>query len=359
MLLLIKNNYLIYNPKLKKMLKKIIIIILILLSINTSFAWNNENIIKLKQKILETKHKNILSKIDLLIQKTKIKKLNLFWKKIKEYLEKSWKSIKKENIYLLLYIYYQIKEKNIKIEKYNWKDISNILKQKHLQKMPLSCEISATSDILSYLKKKEIKESEILNKLEKSKYNELPNKNKKWERIWWNPQEGFVWYMNKLPNWRKATQGYMTWYGVLENPINNIYKNYWFKTKILKNWNISDILEELEKWNMIQLWWDICTNPKFYNWKEVICRKKWKLTWDKDRKLIWKYLNKKWKYINYSWLNWEHAFYLLWYKWSYLKPSHIIIWDTMTWKHIYPTSEWMRKWWKMQYRSIIIYKNRL
>ena len=69
----------------------------------------------------------------------------------------------------------------------------------------------------------------------------------------------------------------------------------------------------------------------------------------------WKYKDENWELKIYKWLNWEHAFYLLWYKWNYKKPTHIIVWDTMTGKHTYPTNKWMRKWDKMQNRSIIIY----
>ena len=57
-----------------------------------------------------------------------------------------------------------------------------------------------------------------------------------------------------------------------------------------------------------------------------------------------------------QWLNWEHAFYLLWYKWGTENPTHIIVWDTNTWKHTYATKEWLRKWGKMQDRSIVVYK---
>jgi hypothetical protein len=55
-----------------------------------------------------------------------------------------------------------------------------------------------------------------------------------------------------------------------------------------------------------------------------------------------------------AWLSWEHAFVLLGYVWSIKKPTHIIVWDTYTGRHIYPYSEWMRKWSLLQYRSLII-----
>jgi len=245
-------------------------------------------------------------------------------------------------------------------------DISNKIKQKHIQEMSLSCEISATADILSFLMSKKIDEKELLKKLSKSQYNKLPVY-QKWKKYWWNPNEGFIWYIDKLPNWIKASQRKMTGYWVLEKPIQKIFNNYWFKTLVInkndyyKNFSEKEhltlILQNLKIWNMVQLWWDICTNPKYYSGKEHKCFYNWEKTWNKERKISWNYKNKNWNIIEYNGLNWEHAFYLLWFKWNINNPSHIIVWDTYTWKHTYITSEWMRKWWKMQYRSIIVYAN--
>ncbi len=53
-------------------------------------------------------------------------------------------------------------------------------------------------------------------------------------------------------------------------------------------------------------------------------------------------------------LSGEHAFVLLGYIGSPSRPSHLIVWDTYTGRHIYPISEWMRKWSLIQYRSLII-----
>ncbi|MDQ7023166.1 MAG: hypothetical protein Q9M97_06615 [Candidatus Gracilibacteria bacterium] len=106
---------------------------------------------------------------------------------------------------------------------------------------------------------------------------------------------------------------------------------------------------------MVQVWGDICTNPKYYSGKETICKIRGKLSWNYKRELKWKYKDENGNYKDYIGLNGEHAFYLLGYKGNYLNPTNIIIWDTMTGKHTYPTSEWMRKWGKMQYRSIVVY----
>jgi hypothetical protein len=72
--------------------------------------------------------------------------------------------------------------------------------------------------------------------------------------------------------------------------------------------------------------------------------------------LEWYYKDDYGNLFKHEWLAWEHAFYLLWYKWSVNNPSSIIVWDTMFWELEIPTSEWLRKWNLMQNRSIIIKK---
>lgn len=245
-----------------------------------------------------------------------------------------------------------------------WKYIGEKIKYKHLQKKALSCEISASADILSYLTWKKITEDILLKKLSKSQYKQLPQKDKNM-KLWWNPEEWFVWYIDKLPNWNIARQRKMTGYWVLEKPIVKIFNSYGFKTQIINKYNYSKnfnqrdhlilILNEFKKGNMIQFWWDICTNPKYYSWKEHKCFHNWKLSWNQNRKISWNYIDEKGNIVKYIWLNWEHAFYLLWYKWDINNPTDIIVRDTYTGLHTYPTNEWMRKWSKMQYRSIIIY----
>lgn len=259
-------------------------------------------------------------------------------------------------------------------------DISYKFYKKSIQRKQLSCESSATSDIISTIKNKNIDEDEIIERLEKSEPNAIAKEinNKKY---WWNPDLWFVWYINEY-NWRFALQSKYEWYWVYEKPISKVYDSYWIWNKIINKENrenywlknekeqLTYLLKELNEWNYIQLWWDICTYPEFEDWKlKKIKRKitqeeadKW-INWKnlcynpyKERKLIWYYKNENWEEEKIIWLNWEHNFYLLWYKWWVENPTQIIIWDTTTWKHIYKTKEWMRKWWKMDYRSIVIYK---
>lgn len=255
-------------------------------------------------------------------------------------------------------------------------DRTKDFKIKSLQTKIYSCEISATSDILSNIFNKKITEDELIEKIDKSKFWEKA-KLENWIWIWWNPNEWFVWFIDKDDNWRLASQRNLTWYWVYEKPISKIYNWYNLNTKIISNLNYSknywlkqhltEILWEFEKWNYIQLWFDICTKNIFDDWElkltditqnDVDNGKNAKNTcWSywKDRKVVWYYEN-NWNLNKIQWLIWEHNWYILWFTWSKENPKTIILWDTSTWKHEYPISEFLRKWEEMDYRSIIIYK---
>lgn len=246
-----------------------------------------------------------------------------------------------------------------------------------IQQKALSCESSATADILSKFLDKKITEDDVINVLPKDMFDQPSIK--EWNtRIWWNPNKGFVWYIDKTSFWVDALQYMYEWYGVLEEPISEVYKSYWFKTEIITEDNYLQwfnslkhliyLLKSYTQWSEVQLWGDICTNPSeedwtvsFWNFTQADANKNlvWKNNciagYDSSRVLVWYYKNELWELEKHIWLNGEHAFYLMWYKWNIDNPTHIIVWDTLTWKHSYTTKEWMRKWWKMQYRSIIIH----
>jgi len=239
-------------------------------------------------------------------------------------------------------------------------DIYENMTYNRLQEKALSCEMSATSDILSHLEDKKILESSIINMISKSHYNELP-KVENWKTIWWNPNVGYVGNIHEVSPGVKATQSWMTWYWVLEKPIANIYDRFNYKNKIItsQNYNesynesdhLTEILKNLNAGNMIQLWWDYCTNPEFEDTENInSCSK-----FGKNRKLEW-YYKEDGELKLYTGLAGEHAFYLLGYKWWVQSPTDIIVWDTKTGKHTYPVEEWMRKWNAMENKSIIIYK---
>lgn len=275
---------------------------------------------------------------------------------------------------------YKNKEKKLNYKVYienNYKDfdIYNSLFKKSLQKKSLSCEASATADILSTLKWYNITEDDVINKLKKSSYyNKKPEK-KNWKWIWWNPNKWFVWYIDHF--WDiKSKQKLLTWYGVYEKPIKNIYESYWLNTKIVDRnllweyfWtdkHLTYILKNLENWKMVQLWWDRCTDEKYEDgelkdkkllnedlaFKKINAKNSCYNTFS-DRSLVWYYEN-NWELKKHIGLDWEHAFILLWWTWDINNPSHIKVWDTSTWFHEYETKEWIRKWSMMDYKSIII-----
>lgn len=244
-----------------------------------------------------------------------------------------------------------------------------------LQENTYSCEISATSDILSTLKKKDFTEDELIEKIDKSKFWETA-KYTNWVYVWWNPEEGFVGYIDTDAKWKVASQRNLTGYWVYEEPIAKLYQSEWLKTEIINTSNyttnfwpeqhLDKLLDEFTKGHYVQLWWDICTNPEYEDWELALAditqsdvdngknAKNECWSYGYDRKRIW-YYEKDWKLIQHQGLIWEHNFYLLGYEWDIQKPVNIIVWDTSTGKHTYALNEWMRKWEEMNFRSIIIY----
>lgn len=257
-------------------------------------------------------------------------------------------------------------------------DITKNILQKHIQEMPLSCEISAAADIISYFTGKEVTESSLLKKLSKSHFNETAEIH--WKNIYWgDPNEWFVWYIDYYSdNNIKPTQRLMTWYGVYEKPITKIFKEYWLQAYSYNidsfpsnvSWDdlIAKIMHEFGQGKMIQLWWDRCTDPKYEDGQlekgkltnklaeNNINEKNFCPTFYEDRNISWNYKDKNWKIRKIKGFRWEHVFYMMWYKWTPNNPTHIIVWDTNTGRHIYPIKEWLRKWKALDYRTIIIDK---
>lgn len=276
----------------------------------------------------------------------------------------------KNKIYVHNYRYIPVYPKN-----YNKSDKIII---KRLQKKPLSCELSVTSDILTHLKWTNITENDVLNNINKTYLNRLPY-NYEDKIFWWNPNEWFVGYIDYYGEKKdiKPTQRGMTGYWVYEKPIALVFEKYWFKYEIINNENHNEsftykehltyLLKNLVKWNMIQLWWDWCTRDEYEDWtidkkdindekiKNKISAKNYCASTMDDRKLEWYYIE-NYKFVKHTGLIWEHAFYLLWYEWGVDDPSKIIVWDSDTWYHKYETEEWLRKWELMNYRSLVIFK---
>lgn len=244
-----------------------------------------------------------------------------------------------------------------------------------LQEKTYSCEISATSDILSAIKNKDVSEDELIEQIDKSMFAETAQYSNG-IYIWWNPNNGFVWYIDTDAKGNIASQRNLTGYGVYEAPITKLYNDHWVKTEILNNshyttnfWpkqHLQKLLEEFTKWNYIQLWGDICTTPEYDDGELALAditqedvdngknAKNECWSYGQDRKRVWYYEDWE-KLIKHQGLIWEHNFYLLGYEWDIDSPVNIIVWDTSTGKHTYPVKEWMRKWEEMDFRSIIIY----
>lgn len=257
-------------------------------------------------------------------------------------------------------------------------DILNKIKIKRLQKRPLSCELSVTADILTYIKWYKITEDKVFEKIDNTYLDKLPYTYE--NRLFWgNPNKWFVGYMDYYwdNNLIKPTQRWLTWYGVYEKPISEVYDLYWVKNDIITKDNHNDsftanshltfLLKNVAKWNMVQLWWDWCTREEYDDWtidkmqinqekvNQKIYAKNYCPTTLNDRKVEWYYIE-DYKIKKHTGLIWEHAFYLLWYEWWVTNPTKIIVWDSDTGYHKYDTIEWMRKWSLMDYKSIVIHK---
>lgn len=256
-------------------------------------------------------------------------------------------------------ILWEIKQK--KFPKPTFDLTGNILLR--LQKYHLSCEIKATVLALKYLGVS-VTEDEFITKLPfDTSASEYKN------GVWWDPDMGFVWSIH-------GNQRQLTGYGVYERPLAIVATRYNITSEIINEWHYSSkkltpkkhltyLIDQLEKWKMVVLWWDWCTDPRYEDGVTYaitdgiildsgIAGKNTCSTWGKNRDIYWVSSTGKIIY----WLVGEHAFTLLGYIGPKKTPSHIIVWDTDTGRHVYPTSEWMRKWKALSYRSLILSKKK-
>ena len=231
----------------------------------------------------------------------------------------------------------------------------------HIQQYSLSCEIAALRIILGWLGLS-VSENEIFVNIPifRFPYTE-------WG-IWWDPDKEFVWMYT-------GSQSKKTGYWIYENPLALYAKKQWFATEIINQYSYTawfnqhkhlvSLLQKIKDKNVhVLLWWDWCTSPSF---EDGILKSggKWIIPFfplparntckAKESERIMNWTTPEGKQI--SGLAWEHAFVLLGYIGKVSNPSHIIVWDTYTWRHIYSYGEWMRKWSLMQNRSLIISRN--
>jgi len=233
-----------------------------------------------------------------------------------------------------------------------------------LQKYKLSCEIAAMKAIYEALGHKRTEDQIIAT---------LPFYNKPYDEttgIWWDPDKEFVWLID-------GSQSKKTWYGIYESAIaKNFEDQIWIYIPTLKTeaWNestrpsiytdethLTHLLDTLDTWWHVIIWWDWCTNPVYED--GILGRDKWTImklfpipgkntckNWHINRDFTWKTPEGK-EVIAF---NGDHVFVLLGYIGKKENPSHIIVWDTDTGRHIYPIQEWMRKWWYIENRSLTI-----
>lgn len=245
-------------------------------------------------------------------------------------------------------------------------DLNSKVWVKRIQNKPLSCEFSIASDILTYLEKNKIDEDELIAKVDKTYFNILPTEIDG-KIYWWNPDKWFVWYMDYYVQdgqKTKPSQWKMTWYWVYEKPISQIFNSYWYETEIINKNNYLEnfwekehltlLLKNLAVWNMIQLWWDRCTKEEIKT--DLTFANNSCYSVDYPRNLEWYYVE-NFEIKKHEGLNWEHAFFLLWYEWWVENPTNIIVWDSDTWYHKYSINEWFRKWNLIGNRSLIIKNN--
>ena len=183
--------------------------------------------------------------------------------------------------------------------------------------------------------------------------------------IWWDPEIEFVGYYT-------GAQTQQTGYGVYEAPIAQYAQSYSLHTRIINQssysrwstrithmWELLSTLDDPR--SHVILWGDWCTDPAsedgfFPKWGKSILRsfplpaRNRCYRSASERILRWQTPSGK----QVVWLSGEHAFVLLGYIGKKEKPTHIIVWDTYTGRHVYPYAEWMRKWSELQYRSLII-----
>lgn len=227
-----------------------------------------------------------------------------------------------------------------------------------IQQYSLSCEIAALQIILDQVGIS-VSEADIFGSIPQFPFAYSSG------GIWWDPDVEFVGSYT-------GGQTRQTGYGVYEFPLAQYAQSYSLSTRIINQtsytgWydavsHLSSLLAALDDdRSHVILWWDWCTDPIsedgfFPKWGKSVFRffplparnRCWRSA--AERVLIWSTTADR----EIVWLSGEHAFVLLGYVGRRDHPTHIIVWDTYTGRHVYPYLEWMRKWSLMQYRSLII-----
>ena len=233
---------------------------------------------------------------------------------------------------------------------------TTLLYKLELQKYSLSCEISAVRTVLSRWNI-DMSEEEI--------FWNIPHFSDVYSGwIWWDPDKEFVWY---ITGGQMKKTGYGVYPRALFTSIENIASwEIYDEGKLSSNMTSENVfltylLRKIETWSSVILWWDWCTEKQYEdgilekNHKKIMrffplagknsCTRNME-----ERNMKW--TTPAWKDI--YWVSGEHTFILLWYIGMIENPSHIIVWDTDTGRHIYPREEWLRKWEFLWYRSLVM-----
>lgn len=225
-----------------------------------------------------------------------------------------------------------------------------------LQKYKLSCEIAALRMLIGREMWRYPSEEDIIEHIPHYTWT------LEWW-YWWDPEREFVGSYTGSQRW-------LTGYGVYEKPLRDYAERYPLTTSLsnsttdpdsLPRERLSRVISLLDSGSSVMLWWDWCTSSDdedgivekidsyIIRSFSIAARNTCDRSSD-DRIMRWRLSTGE----SITWLSWEHAFVLLGYIGPSEKPTHIIVWDTDTGKHVYRTSEWIRKWSLMDYRMLAI-----
>jgi Peptidase_C39 like family len=227
----------------------------------------------------------------------------------------------------------------------------------HLQKYALSCEIAALEMVLRSLGSDETEDT-IIARMPFFEWSLTGG-------IWWDPDREFVW---SITGSQRLATGYGIYPWALAKTIEGDFYTEVFSlsgdtiaTMDSARQKMSAYLSKIQSDDHVILWGDWCTNSE--NEDGIVKTDKSTLLRlfpiagknECQRTIESRIMN--WVTpdgIEISWVSWEHAFVLLGYVGSLEDPTHIIVWDTDTGRHIYPAYEWMRKWSTLGYRALLI-----
>jgi len=228
-----------------------------------------------------------------------------------------------------------------------------------LQKYPLSCEIAGLRMLLESARGIIKTEEEIIIALPKYPVPLTAS------GIWGDPDREFVWDI-------LGSQYAKTGYGIYERPlvdylssigVSATFSNRLDGRSIPSKDRLRELLAGMANGSRVMLWGDWCTSEisedgilpmhqtdflvRFLHIPAMNpCARS-------ERSRIFSWYTNDGKEVR--WISGEHVFLLLGYYGTIGAPTHVIVWDTSTGRHIFPIDEWMRKWNALDDRSLTIF----